>query len=67
MALRSHLLAGAAFGPYCNGEYSYAAELWAELPDNSLCVVDRNFLSARLLLQLHDEQKNRHWHLSDAG
>lgn len=61
MALRSHLLAGAAFGPFENGEYSYAEELWAELPDDSLCVVDRNFFSARLLLRLQDKAKNRHW------
>jgi len=42
-------------------EYGYADALWNELPDNSLCIVDRGFFSARLLLRLHDSSKNRHW------
>lgn len=29
MALKSHLLAGASFGPYGTGELSYAQELWS--------------------------------------
>ena len=61
MALRSHLLAKAAFGPYGNGEYHYAAQLWDAIPDDSLCIVDRNFWSAALLLQLQSEGQNRHW------
>lgn len=61
MALRSHLLAAAAFGRYDKGEYTYAEPLWNELPRDSLCVVDRNFFSAALLLRLHDPAKNKHW------
>ena len=61
MALRSHLLAGASFGRYGDGEYTYAEDLWGELPNNSLCIVDRNFYSAKLMLRLHNEQSNRHW------
>jgi hypothetical protein len=61
MALRSHLIVAASFGPYATSEYGYADGLWNELPDNSLCVVDRNFFSAKLLLRLHDAEKNRHW------
>lgn len=38
MALRSHLLAKAAFGPCGNGEYHYAAQLWDAIPDDSLCI-----------------------------
>jgi len=61
MALRSHLIANAAFGPYDNGEYAYAAELWETTPDDSLTLVDKNFLSAALLLALQNGGKNRHW------
>lgn len=61
MALRSHLIAQAAFGPYDNGEYTYAAELWDTTPDDSLTLVDANFLSAALLLSLQNGGKNRHW------
>jgi len=60
MAVRSHLLAGARFGPYAD-ERPYAAELWPELPSNSLAIVDRLFLSAGLLIGLRREGHNRHW------
>jgi hypothetical protein len=61
MALRSHLLASVAFGPYQRSELSYATELWPSVPDNSLTVVDRNFLSAHVLLGLSEQGNNRHW------
>ena len=35
MALRSHLLAATAFGPYETGELGYAEQLWDKLPDDS--------------------------------
>src|SRR5437868_2706052 len=35
MALRSHLLAAVAFGPYGESELSYAAALWSSVPNNS--------------------------------
>ena len=61
MALRSHLIANVAFGPYKDGEYTYAAELWDTMPDDSLTLIDKNFLSAALLLSLQQAGKNRHW------
>jgi hypothetical protein len=61
VALRSHLIASAAFGPFARGEYSYAEELWKDLPEQSLCIFDRQFFSARLLLRLQDADKNKHW------
>lgn len=61
MALRSHLIANVAFGPYKDGEYTYAAELWDTMPDDSLTLIDKNFLSAALLLSLYVDGKNRHW------
>ena len=61
MALRSHLLAAARFAPYAVGETTLAAELWPQLPDDSLCIVDREFLAATCLLAIEDAGKNRHW------
>jgi hypothetical protein len=50
MALRSHLRVGARLGPYGTGEVSYAAELWSQVPDESLAIVERNFISAASLV-----------------
>ena len=61
MALRSHLLAAARFAPYAVGETTLAEELWRELPDDSLCIVDRGFLAAHCLRTIEGEGKNRHW------
>lgn len=60
MALRSHLLAGAALGPY-GDERAYARDLWPLLPDHSLAIVDRNFLAAGILIPIAREGLNRHW------
>ncbi len=61
MALRSHVLAAASFGPYSNGEHWYAEDLWPCVPANSLVVVDKNFFAARILIPLHRDETNRHW------
>ena len=61
MALRSHLLLGARFGPYTIGETTLARELWPLVPDDSLCIVDRAFLSAPALLPYASQGRNRHW------
>lgn len=61
MALRSHLIASVAFGPYKDGEYTYAADLWDTMPTSSLTLIDKNFLSAALLLSLQKAGNNRHW------
>lgn len=61
MALRSHLLASAAFGAYDNGEHSYANHLWPSVPDNSLTIVDKGFFAAGVLIPLAREGQNRHW------
>ena len=61
MTLRSHLLAAVRFGPYETGEISYAADLWASVPRDSLTIVDRGFFSARILLALAGSGTNRHW------
>lgn len=61
MALRSHLVASVAFGPYETSESAYAAELWPSIPDDSLTLVDRGFLAAGILIALARGGKNRHW------
>ena len=59
MALRSHLLAAACFGPYATDERQYAKALWATIPEQSLVLLDRNYLQASALVGL--ASTNRHW------
>src|SRR5260370_17492783 len=61
MALRSHLLAAARFAPCAVGETPLAEELWRELPDDSLCIVDREFLAAKCLCAIEGAGENRQW------
>lgn len=61
MALRSHVLCNVSFGPYEQGEHTYAANLWDAVPDNALVILDKGFLSAALLLRLQQGKLNRHW------
>ena len=61
MALRSHILAGARFGPYATSEGELAHDLWPLIPDHSLAIVDRGFLSARTLIGLERGGIQRHW------
>lgn len=61
LALRSHLIAAASFGPSNVGEGTYARALWSHLPDRSLCIVDRGFFAANVLIPLAREGTSRHW------
>jgi hypothetical protein len=61
MALRSHLVAAAEFGPHRPQETSYARKLIASVPSNSLVILDRFFIDAGLLIPLVTEGENRHW------
>lgn len=61
MALRSHILAGARFGPNGTNENQLAGELWPLVPDHSLAIVDRGFFSARILIGLERGGIQRHW------
>jgi hypothetical protein len=61
MALRSHLLAAASFGPYAGShELDYAKPLFEHLPPGSLAVLDRAYFSASLLLGI-EAKEGRHW------
>ena len=61
MALRSHMLAAAAFGPYAIDERSYAASMWDTVPDHSLVLIDRHYLQANVLVPLTSKGTERHW------
>lgn len=61
MALRSHLLAAATFGPYAVDERTYAASLWGTVPDRSLVLVDRLHLQANVMIPLMTGGTDRHW------
>lgn len=61
MAVRSHVLVGASFGPYAYDERTLALELWPLIPDQSLTLLDRNYLQANALLRIANEGTNRHW------
>lgn len=62
MALRTHLLAALAVGSYKHSsELSLTPALLQQVPEHSLTILDRNFLSARLLLQYARMGRERHW------
>ncbi len=59
MVLRSHLLAGAAMGPYDMQENTLAGALWPRLPESSLVIVDRGFIAYAIFWQI--QQAGSHW------
>ena len=61
MAVRTHVLAAAAFGPYATDERVYARSLWGSVPDRSLVLVDRAYLQAAVLVPLMTTGVERHW------
>lgn len=60
MALRSHVLSAFRFADYHTGEITLARGIWNEVPENSLVVIDRNFLVKKDLIHL-ETSGNRHW------
>jgi len=60
LALRSHIMSAFRFADYGTGETTLARGIWSELPENSLVVVDRNFLVKKDLIHL-ETSGNRHW------
>src|ERR1700737_1450598 len=61
MALRSHLIADAKFGPYRHQELTYAKQLMESIPENSLTILDRFFIDASFLIPIATQKRNRHW------
>lgn len=60
MALRSHVLSAFRFSDFHTGETTLARDAWKEIPEDSLVIVDRNFLVKRDLIEL-ETSGNRHW------
>lgn len=62
VALRSHLIAGLSVGPFVGtSEQSLTPTLLALVPDQSLAILDRAFLSTLLLLHYARGGRDRHW------
>lgn len=60
-ALSTHLVHSAAFGPYGTNEMLYAKQLVDGIPNDSLTVFDRGFLSAEILCALTRGGSERHF------
>lgn len=60
MALRSHVLSAFRFADYSTGETTLARDIWCEVPEDSLVMIDRNFLVKPDLIHL-ETSGNRHW------
>jgi hypothetical protein len=61
MMVATQLIRDARFGPYKTSEITFAHELLASVPDDSLTIIDRGFLSAQLLCNLASAGRNRHF------
>ena len=61
MNLSNRLLADASAGPWSTSENELASNLWEQVPDDSLTINDRGFLSYMILLELVADRKNRHF------
>jgi hypothetical protein len=60
-AMPTHLIRDARLGPYGVSEMLYVKELLASIPDESLTVFDKGFLSAEILCGLSSGGNNRHF------
>ena len=60
-ALATHLVREAVFGEYGKNEMLYAQQVIESIPDYSLTVFDKGFLSAEILLPLQRNGQQRHW------
>lgn len=61
MVLRSHELASVAFGRYADSEITLAESLWSKVPDKSLILVDRGFISYLVFHRIQSGGPERHW------
>ncbi len=60
-SLSTHLLRDAVFGEYGKNEMRYCTQLVQSIPDHSLTVFDKGFLSAEILLAVQQGGIARHW------
>jgi hypothetical protein len=61
MVLRSHELASLVFGRYADSELTLAEPLWSKIPDKSLTLVDRGFISYLVFQGIRSAGSERHW------
>lgn len=61
MVLRSHELASVAFGRYADSEITLAESLWSKVPEKSLILVDRGFISYPVFHGIQSGGTERHW------
>jgi hypothetical protein len=61
LSARSHLIKDLRFADYHTGEVTLARQLWPEIPNDSLVLIDRGFLIAAALTGLAADGSNRHW------
>jgi hypothetical protein len=61
LAVRSHLVADASIGACGTGEHTLADQCFSVVPDDSLTIVDKNFLAAKYLVGIQRGGSNRHW------
>lgn len=61
VAVRSHVLASAAFGPYSVSEHELADRCLSVIPDDSILLMDKGFLAARYMTGISRGGSNRHW------
>jgi hypothetical protein len=57
----THLIRAAEFGDYGTGELSFAKPLMHKVPDKSLTIFDRAYLSDAFLLDWQQGGQQRHW------
>lgn len=60
-SIPTHLVANIAFGRYDKNEMIYAKDLLEQIPDHSLTVFDKGFLSAEILCGLTSGERHRHF------
>ena len=60
LAVRSHILSAFRFAPYTYGETTLARDIWREVPEQSLVILDRGFLVKKDLIDL-ETSGDRHW------
>lgn len=61
MALRARTLAAMSVGGFHEGELTLVKSLWEKIPEHSLTIVDRGFLSWWPLYNLSANGEERHW------
>lgn len=61
VAVRSHVLASVAVGPYATTEHELADQCLPVIPDDSVTIMDKGFMAARYLVGICRGGSNRHW------